>query len=404
MFSRDANYYGILNDGLSAIGYTGATAFDMWVNDVFAQKYNAEKTFKEMGFTLDPSLPISATYEQMEVEVRPYTMGAYVDVDSDGPTKHTDGASLKMGNIPTFKHEVTMTRKTMREMAQLREMLNGQSNGTINETVISLMFNGTDKLIGGNYNTFAFQRHQIVSNKGRLVIDAHNNPAGVPILLDFGVSSTHVTNGKPIYTVSDDEVTENETNVKNFLKELRDVKRKASKKDHAPAGHWEVAQTTWDEILQLPYLRTLYATALLPTADESSREFTGQMATDDVLKTFIEKQIEAEIVVNDEIGSVEHFDKSTGKIVTEDIPAFKEGYMVYVPNGEIGTAQFGKPFYMNTPGALVALFDGGRTLLRTVFNDENMNYVVKSEVTGLCVPNKVRWMYYYKVNGSVANL
>lgn len=400
MFGRDTQYYGIINDGLSAIGYTGASAFDEWVNETYAEKYNMEKSFKEMGFALDPSLPISATYEQLEVEVRPYTMAAYVDIDSDGPTKHTDGASLKMGNIPTFKHEITMTRKTMREMAQLREMLNGSSNDTINNTIIGLMFNGVDKLLGGNYNTFAYQRHQIVSNAGKLVIGAHNNPTGVPLLLDFGVERKNIDNTKAAYTVSGDTVSET-AEAENLLKNLKELRRKAINKDHCPMGHFEVAQKTWDEILQLDAIRSLYANVTLVQGDAASKAAFGALATDDVIKQFVEKQIGCSIVVVDAIGSVEAF--KNGKIEVNDLPAFKEGYMVYVPDGEIGTAQFGKPFAMSTPGALDAFYDGGRTWLRTIFNDDTMNYVIKSEVTGLCVPNKVRWMYYFLVNGSLTS-
>jgi len=73
--------------------------------------------------------------------------------------------------------------------------------------------------------------------------------------------------------------------------------------------------------------------------------------------------------------------------------------MVYVPDGAIGDTQFGRPIYMETPGARTALYDGGRTLIRQVFNDENMIQTIKSEFTGLPVPNKTRWMYYLTVKG-----
>ena len=79
--------------------------------------------------------------------------------------------------------------------------------------------------------------------------------------------------------------------------------------------------------------------------------------------------------------------------------SFNEGVLVYVPDGAIGDVQCGKPIYMETPGARVALYDGGRTLIRQVFEDETMTQVIKSEVTGLAVPNKVRWMYYLTVKG-----
>lgn len=86
---------------------------------MFANKYNADATFSQMGFPLNPDIPINPTYEQLEATIRPYTMAAYVDIDSDGPTKSTDGLLLKMGKLPTFKHEITLSRKTLREQMML---------------------------------------------------------------------------------------------------------------------------------------------------------------------------------------------------------------------------------------------------------------------------------------------
>lgn len=399
MFTRDNNYYGIVNDGLSYIGYTGATAFTQWVNDTFANKYNAQKTFKQIGFGIDPSLPLNPTYEQLELTVRPYTMGAYVDIDSDGPTKHTDGASLSMGKIPTFKHEITMTRKTMREQALLRQRL-GRSDDAINETIIKEMFNGVDKLLGGNYNTIAYQRHQIVST-GSLIINAKNNPVGVPLKIDFlGAHRTaHTISNKAAYKLNDGVVEDatSAENSKNFLRNLRDLKRNAERKDFAPSGHWEVCYNTWQNILQIPAIRKLYATYAYPTANEDSQTVFGNLATDDVIRRFIEQQIGAGISVIDAVGTVEFWNSSEHKPDAKNYSAFKEGWMVYVPDGEIGTVQFAAPFYMDTPEAMTALYDGGRTLLRTLFESKTMSYSIGSEVTGLCVPSKTRWMYYFKV-------
>lgn len=405
MFSRDNAFYGIVNDGLSSIGYEGVSAFHSYVNDTFAQKYNAAKTFKQLGMSINPNLPLDATYEQLELTVRPYTMGAYVDIDSDGPTKSTDGARLQMGSIPTFKHEVTMTRKTMREQAMLRQRLGGTSDDMINRTIVAEMFNSVDKLLGGNYNTIAYQRHQIVST-GKLIIDGTNNPGGVPLEIDFlnGNYGDHKYNGTPLFEIKGGVVTDVAANAGNMLKLLRDVKRTAEKRDHAPAGHWEVAQATWDNILQMPKLRELYAVATFPTADSAARTIYAGLATDDALKAFVEQQIKARIKVIDAKGYVEKYNKSEGKIDYVELEAFKEGFMVYVPDGEIGDVQFASPFYMETPGALTALYDGGRTFLRTLFEPKKMNYVISSEVTGLCVPNKVRWMYWFKVDKGAADL
>ena len=121
MFTRDSKFYDLVGKGLASLGYTGNEALQLFVNDMFKEKYDAERTFAEVGFPLNPDLPFRPTYEQIEATVRPYTMAAYVDIDSDGPSKSTDGLSLKSGGLPTFKHEVTLDRKILREKMMLAD-------------------------------------------------------------------------------------------------------------------------------------------------------------------------------------------------------------------------------------------------------------------------------------------
>ena len=52
--------------------------------------------------------------------------------------------------------------------------------------------------------------------------------------------------------------------------------------------------------------------------------------------------------------------------------------------------------YIKSKGKIVGISGAGDNNLD---DDETMTQVVKSEVTGLCVPNKVRWMYYLTVKG-----
>lgn len=396
MLTRDSAYYGIINDGLSSIGYRGNNAFDMWVNDAFALKYNSEETFSKLGFPLDPNLPINPTYEQLDVTIRPYTMAGYVDIDSDGPTKSTNGISLKQGRMPTFKHEVTMTRKTMREQMILRQRL-GRSDNSINEIVIRELFNGTDKLLGGNYNTVEYQRHQIVSNF-KLVIGADNNPGGIPIEIDFNVDSNHSITGKHAYTKdASGNVTEVEASAAKLIQNLKDMRRTAKRRDFCPKGHFEMSQLTFDALVSLSAIRKAYAVSMAPAATSDYVEVTMTLATDEAIKRFLEVQLGDPITVIDAVASVEKFNKSTGKMEYKELESFEEGWVVYVPDGAIGSGQFAAPFYIDTPGAVVARFDGGRTLIRQLFNDAKMNYAVGSEVTGLLVPDKTRWMYRFQV-------
>lgn len=400
MLTRNKEFYDIVAHGLASVGYVGKNAFNDYVNDAFAEKYNAEKTFAQAGFPLNPDIPINPTFEQLEATIRPYTMAAYVDIDSDGPTKSTDGMTLKYGGMPTFKHEITLSRKVIREKMQLASAI-GNTTPDINDTVMRLLFNGTDTLLGGNYNTMLYQRHQIVSNQGKLVINANNNPMGVAVELDFGVPAKNIQTSV-WYTKSDGAVTQ-ATAVGNTIdpvKLMRDVKYKAEHEDFAPAGHWEMSKKTFDDLLSLTYFRELYVTWARPDiTSAANKKAFASLVDDEALKAFIEARIGAKIVIVDAMASVEKYNKESGKMEYANLDSFNEGVLVYVPDGAIGDAQFGRPIAMETPGARIALFDGGRTMLRSVFEDKTMTQVIGSEVTGLCVPNKTRWMYYLTVKG-----
>lgn len=401
MITRNKEFYDFVGKGLASLGYTGEKALEAWINDSFAEKYNAERTFSQMGFPLNPDIPINPTYEQLEATIRPYTMATYVDIDSDGATKSTDGLALKLGNLPTFKHEVVMSRKTLREKMLLANAIGG-STPEIEQTIMDLLFYGVDDLLGGNYNTFLYQRHQVVSNEGKLVINAVNNPLGIPLEVDFGVPKKNIKTSK-WYTKAGENAAE-ETNVTNGtidpIKVMRDIRRHATEDDFAPAGHWEVDRVTWEDLLTLPYFRKMYVMYTRPDiTDAGNIAAFGALVDDATIKSFIETRIGAEIRVIDSVSSVEKFDKSTGKMQYTNLRSFNEGVMVYVPNDVLGDTQCGRPIYMETPGARVALYDGGRTMIRQIFNDENMIQVIKSEVTGLVVPNKVRWFYYLKIKG-----
>ena len=404
MYTRGKEFYDIVARGLNSMGYVDSgdrSAFDLWVNDMFAEKYNAEETFAQMGFPLNPNLPINPTYEQVEATIRPYTVAAYVDIDSDGPTKSTDGFLLKTGGLPTFKHEIVLNRKILREKMMFAKEL-GRTTPEMEQVVMQLLFNGVDDLLGGNYNTFRNQRNRIVSNKGKLVIDKTNNPFGVAIELDFGVPTKNIIDSKWYKRATNGTVTQNTTVGKTIIpiEVMQDVKDNAEQVDFAGPGHWECSKKTWRTLAKLDYFRSAYVLHFRPDISDAGQQLAfGKTIADSALKAFIEDAIGASIVVIDNKEFVEKFNPTTRKVETKEIPAFEDDVRVYVPDGAIGDVQCGKPIYMETPGARVSLYDGGRTLIRQVFNDENMVQVVKSEVTGLCVPNKTRHMYYLNIQG-----
>ncbi|MGJ7024920.1 major capsid protein [Petrimonas sulfuriphila] len=391
MVQRNKEFYDLIGKGLASLGYSGADALNLYIQDMFAEKYNSDAIYSQMGFPLNPNIPISPTYEQIEAAVRVYTMATYVDIDSDGATKSTEGATLKQGGLPTFKHEVPLSRKIMREQMMLADRIGG-ADGAMEEVAMTLLFNGLDDLLGGNYNTMRYQRNQIISNEGKLVVNANNNPLGVALTVDFGVPSKNIFTDKWYAVNSSTGVVTEQASI-DPIKKMKDVKKSAENKDYAPKGHWEVSKNTWDIIVDLPYFRKQYAQAIRPEITDATAQLAyGNTIEDDVIKAYIEKRVGAPIVIVDALSAVDKKGKA------EYITSFNDGVLVYVPDGDLGDAQFGRPIYLQSSASRAALYDGGRTLIRQIFNDETMTSVVKSEVTGLIVPNKTRWFYYLHVD------
>lgn len=399
---RDAQYYDFIAQGLAGMGYVdgGHASLEMYLNDMFAEKWNAEETYANMGFPLDPEIRLHPTYEQIEATIRPYTMAAYVDYDSDGPSKSVDGIMLKSGEIPIFKHEVYLDRKKVKEKMAITDMLGGMSNEIV-DAIMALFFTAVDDLIGGNFNTVQFQRHQIVGNEGKLVINAENNPYGLPIEIDFGVPSKNKKTSV-WYTKSADGTVTQSAGIGTTIKPI-DVARKtvrdAEENDFMPDGHWECSKRTKDDLLSMPYFREMYALATRPDiTDSTTRVAWSNTVEEDLIWQYIQNRI-GRIEVIDAVGSVEYINPKTRKAGYRTLQAFKEGVLVYVPNGEIGSVQSGKPIWIDSGNTRSALFDGGRTLIREIRDGEHMTIKTKSESQTLCVPKLTRWFYYLNVMG-----
>ena len=53
MYTRGKEFYDIVAKGLASMGYVdknGVSALTYFIQDMFADKYNAESTFAQMGF------------------------------------------------------------------------------------------------------------------------------------------------------------------------------------------------------------------------------------------------------------------------------------------------------------------------------------------------------------------
>ena len=397
---RDAQFYDFIAQGLASMGYVdgGHASLQMYLDDMFAEKWNAEATYAQMGFPLDPDIRLNPTYEQIEAVIRPYTMAAYVDYDSDGPSKSVDGATLKTGEINIFKHEVYLDRKKIREKMALVDMLGGMSSDIV-DAVMNLFFTSVDSLIGGNFNTVQFQRHQIVGNQGKLIINSENNPYGLALEIDFDVPAKNIHTSIWFTKKKDGTIVQNDAVGKsiNPVNVAVKIKDDAEEFDFMPAGHWECSKKTKKDLLAMEYWRELFAVAMRPDITKDTLRLAWSYTQDDdLIWRYIQNKL-GRIEVIDSVGSVEFMNPKTKKAAYHNIQAFKEGVLAYVPDGDIGDVQAGKHVWIDSANTRSALFDGGRTLIREILNGEYMTIKTKSEAQVLCVPNATRWFYYLNI-------
>ena len=399
---RDAQFYDFIAQGLASMGYVdgGHASLQMYLDDMFAEKWNAEATYAQMGFPLDPDIRLNPTYEQIEAVIRPYTMAAYVDYDSDGPSKSVDGATLKTGEINIFKHEVYLDRKKIREKMALIDMLGGMRQDIV-DAVMNLFFTASDSLIGGNFNTVQFQRHQIVGNEGKLVIDGVNNPYGLPFEIDFGVPAKNKMTSTWFYKDSQGNVVQVSGIGKgvNPITVCQKIVENAEENDSMPAGHWECSKRTKRDLLAMPFFRELFAVAQRPDITKDTLRISWSYTQDEeLIWNYIQQRI-GKIEVVDKVGAIEFIDPRTRKAAYHNLQAFREGVLVYIPDGDIGTTQSGKLVAIDSGNTRTAFTDGGRTMFREVRNGEKMWIKVKSESQTMCVPNLTRWFYYLNIMG-----
>jgi hypothetical protein len=412
MIAQSKEFYDLLGQGLSGLGFVDnseTSALSQYIDTYFADKYNAEATMATAGFPLNQNVKLSDIYEQIEATTRPYTIATHTDIDADGPVKGHSGVTLSTGNIPIWKHKTVTGRKDVKDELRLAQRLGGADQQII-DSFMALFFDSVDELIGGNHNTMLYLRNMIVST-GKLVINAANNPAGIPMSIDFcGDYRTKHTTTSTWYTKdsSTGKVTQDSAvgatgdmgiDPIALMRSIRTSAQLGS--DHLPlACHWECDFLTWEAILAMPWFRQFYTIATRPDiTDVTNQTIYGRTIDDDTFKAWFEKLIGSKVVVNDNLASIEKINTTTHKTEFVDLRGFEEGTFVLVPDGDLGDSQFAAPFAIGSNATRIAYFDGNRTMIRTVFDDEHMTYANKSEFTGLPVPNKTRWQYFLKIKG-----
>ena len=382
MIQRNQTYYDLL--GANGIGMTNER-FQTFINK-FQEKYNVLNTD---GFDWDDEIQIDFTYEQLQAELGIATLPTFVDIDAGAPYKMQDKFVIGSNKIPRFKHGFAMNEKIIREQMIMAKRL-GSVTPDVRNTLLKLLFDSVDKLIVGNHNELTYQRNQIVST-GKFDITAENNPQGIKGLsFTFGTNTSSLSGTSRWWTNAEHSVA-NQGSASDPLNDMKKI-RKTATSAGVPLGHFEISKVLFDDLATHTKVLSRVGYALYPNADGETNAITyAQNLTEDALKAAMERIVGAPIKVIDARAVVEKFE--SGKIVKSAIDSFDSKSFAYVPDGMLGTIKAVEPIAVADPAARIAYFDGGRTIIKNVFNTDTNTQYVYSECTALVVPSVARYMY-----------
>lgn len=385
------NYYDLMTFGL------GNQKFQDFV-DKFQLKYNTPQTD---GFSWDSEIQLDYTYEQLITSLGITTLPVYVDVDSEGLDKSLGEFKIGSNKIPTQKHRYAMNAKMLRErMLMVQRFGEAALNSDTRSALMDLLFESTDKLLGGNRNALTHQRMQVCST-GQFTIDLENNPRGLQgITFDFGIPSENrvVLTTTARWWTNAEHTSANEGANSDPLMFLKN-KRKEMKKMGYPDGHFEMSEDLYDDLLTHSKVLQRIGYSLYPAAaDAAAAQSYAANLTDDAKKDAIARIIGASISTYDSRAAVEKFDAESKSIKPVTIDNFKKTNVSFVPNGQIGTIKSVRPMvFTDDPTQRIAWFDGGRTLITNRFDSKTKTMYVESEMAVLCVPNMPQYMQIYTV-------
>lgn len=386
MITNEKGFYDLLKYGF------GNESYQEFVDTYLHDLHTGRKT---AGFDFDDDIQIDFTYAQIRAELGLDTIPSFVDIDSPGVYKHQEGFELSTGSIPRAKHGFAINEKRLRE-----EMIFAQRTGRFSENMPQKMrditFDNTAKLINGNYNALTLQRDQMVS-KGAFSLDAGINPFGLKGVT-FSASVPDKNKIKLAGTkrwFTDANNTEGADS--NPIKDLQDQVNALEEKGLVDF-HFEVDRLTFKRTLLHSKVRTAIALSIYPLADPANIASLAAVLDETVMKAKLEGLIGASIEVVNNIVSIESpYDKAKGTVESKQVRSFEANVWVLVPNGKLGTIKAVEPIAVPDPAARLALYDGGRTILKQWYKTDTNTQYIESELTALVVPDKPQYMLYLTI-------
>jgi Phage major capsid protein E len=382
------NFYDLVGSALGTLeNYQG------YLDNVMASKYNG---LQMDGFDFAPNMQVGFTYAQIQKELNLNVMATYVDVDSDGKNRGTQGFQLTTGKIPRMKVRREYDETQMREIMVLQQRFGGNGVQALG-AALNALFETTDDMIGSHTNSLTYQRHQMVS-RGKLELLDTNNPNGiVNVAFSANVPAKNITQKTLTdrWWTSAAHTTEGTTS--NPIKDMITIVRAARLRGITDV-HFEVDFFTLEDTLNHSAVKTAIGYAMAPMANSDSVAqaiavnlgYEGQKAA-------LERLIKTPINVIDSIVSVEKWDNAAKALGYTQLRAFAPDVFVLVPNGSLGEILTVEPLKLPLNNGTYGDFYGGRLLLTVDFEIQKKIQYFKSEMTSLVVPNKPQTMYYLNI-------
>ena len=385
MVTNVTNYYDLMSFGL------GELSFQQFI-DGFNEKYN---TLNVDGYQWDNEIQWDYTYEQLIAASNIATLPIYVDESSEALDKAFGKFEIGSNKIPTQKHRYPVDAKMLRSKFLLAQKFGASTLTTETQnSLLDLLYTGSDNLIKGNRNALTHQRMRINST-GQFVIDINNNPRGIKgLTFDFGIpqanKDTLLTTAR--WWTNSTHITANEGSSSDPLLYMKTLV-KAKKKLGFPQGHIEMSIDLFDDLLIHSKVLQRIGYTLYPQATADGAIVYATNLTDDAKKAAMERFINCPIQTYDSIANVDSFDVTTKQLKQTTIENFVPTNIAFIPNGQIGTIKAVKPIvFTDDPTQRTAWFDGGRTLITNKFENKTKTMYVESEMATLCVPNMPQYM------------
>lgn len=378
---RDSAFYDLIGKGFSDMSYQEFV--DTFLSDT-------QNKLDTLGFSFDPDMQMDFTYAQVQADLGLYTMATYVDPYSPAAYKHTDGITLQTGEIPRMKHGYALNEKILRE-EMIMAQRTGRFSANMAQRMQDLMFDHTEKLIVGNYNSLTYQRHQMIS-KGQFELTATNNPAGIKSVTFSAKIPTSNVNTLATTARWFTDVNNTEGSTSDPIKNLKDMQH--SLEDLGVASfHWEVDKRSLERAFNHSKVKSAVGLQLYPLVDQANLAgIIGNMGYD-AMRAALEGVLGCPITVVNSIVGVEKFDATTGKVSTSQLRSFAADTWVLVPDGSLGSIKTVEPIAVADPAARIARFDGGRTLLKQWYDTKTNVQYIESEHTSLVVPDKPKYIF-----------